>query len=366
MAAERLAARRGDPGRKAWPSAAPVLRRLAWALPILLVLLAATGILALGSGPARLSYATTASVLLDRLGIDTGVSYTDTAQRIVEQVRLPRVLAAGLIGMALAMAGAILQALFRNPLADPGVIGVSSGGALAAVIAIATNFQAVHVLALPGAAFLGAAGAGLLVFGIAAAGGRLSVPTLLLAGVAVGAFLVAGISAVLTFTQDLDAVRQIIFWLAGGLDGVSWTQVRIAAPLILAGAVVSLAFARDMNLLLLGEETARGLGLRLGATRAALLALAGLLTGVSVAFSGTIAFVGLVVPHALRLLVGPDHRALLPASALAGATFLILADTVARTALPPVELRVGIITAFVGAPFFLLLLHLNRKKLRAW
>lgn len=355
-------------GRRPGPTlaASPVVRRLAVALPLLALLLLAVSLLALSSGPARLPFGTAASILLDRVGIDTGVPYSETAQRIVEQVRLPRVLAAGLVGMALAMAGVILQALFRNPLADPAVIGVSSGGALGAVIAIATNFQALHVLALPGAAFLGSTGAGLLVFGIAAAGGRLSVPTLLLAGIAVGSFLVACISAVLTFTQELDAVRQIIFWLAGGLDAASWTHVRIAAPLILGAALLSLAFARGMNLLLLGEETAQGLGMRLGANRAALLALAGLLTGVAVAISGSIGFMGLVVPHVLRLLVGPDHRVLLPTSALAGAAFLILADILARVALPPAELRVGIITALVGAPFFLVLLHLNRRKLRSW
>lgn len=344
----------------------PAVRKLALALPLLLVLLLSVAVLALASGPARLPFSTTVSILLDRVGIDTGVARSETARTIVEQVRLPRVLAAGLVGLALAMAGTTLQALFRNPLADPAVIGVSSGGALGAVIAIATNFQALHVLALPGAAFVGATGAGLLVFGIAAGGGRLSVPTLLLAGIAVGSFLVACISAVLTFTQDFDAVRQIIFWLAGGLDAASWTHVRIAGPLILGAALASLAFARDMNLLLLGEETAQGLGVRLGTSRAALLALTGLLTGVAVSISGAIGFVGLVVPHVLRLIVGPDHRVLLPASALAGAAFLILADILARVALPPAELRVGIITALVGAPFFVMLLHLNRRKLRTW
>lgn len=354
------------PARERSPLAVPAGRKLLLALPLLLAALLGMAVLALSIGPARLPFATTASVLLAKLGIHTGVAYSETAQRIVEQVRLPRVLEAGLVGLALAMAGTILQALFRNPLADPGVMGVSSGGALGAVIALATNFQTVHLLALPGAAFLGATLAGLLVLGIAAAGGRLSIPTLLLAGVAVGSFLSACISAILTMTQDLDAVRQIIFWLTGGLNGASWAQVRVMAPLILGGALLSLGFARDLNVLLLGEETAQGLGVRLGTSRAALLALAGLLTGVAVAFSGAIAFVGLVVPHVMRLLVGPDHRALLPASALAGAAFLILADLLARATIPPAELGLGIITALSGAPFFILLLHLNRKKLRSW
>ena len=212
-------------------------------------------------------------------------------------------------------------------------------------------------------AFAGSAGALALVFAVASAGGRFSMAALLLAGVAVSAFLAAIISAIVLFTADLGAQREMIFWLAGGLDASRWTHVRLAAPLVLAGLAVAVMLSRDLNLLMVGEEEARALGVRVGLTRTVLLLAASLVTGTAVAFSGTIAFVGLIVPHALRLITGADHRVLIPLSALGGAAFLLAADTVARLAVAPAEVRVGIITALVGAPFFLFLLA--RHKARA-
>ena len=255
-----------------------------------------------------------------------------------------------------------MQALFRNPMADPGIIGVSSGGALGAVVAIATGMSGLFYLALPTFAFAGALLASFLVYGIAAVGGRLSMATLLLAGVAVNAFLGAVVSAIIIVLPDNEALREILFWLAGGLDSRSWEHVRISAPFIAGGLIVTVLMARDLNLLMLGDDEARSMGVRVGLARPVLLAAAALATGAAVAVSGTIAFVGLVTPHILRLLLGPDNRVLIPMSAAGGAVFVIAADTVARTIIQPAEFRVGILTAFVGAPFFILLLIKNRRQ----
>ena len=230
-------------------------------------------------------------------------------------------------------------------------------------MAIAAGFAGLFFLALPLFAFVGALSAAFLVYGIAAAGGRFSMATLLLAGVAVNAFLGAIVSAIIIFLPDNGALREVLFWLAGGLDARAWEHVRIATPLILASTAALVLLARDLNLLMLGDDEARSLGVHVGPTRVALLALSALATGAAVAVSGTIAFVGLVTPHVLRLVVGPDNRVLIPMSALGGAAFVMVADTVARMVIQPAELRVGILTAFVGAPFFIALLITNKRQL---
>ena len=264
--------------------------------------------------------------------------------------------------MALGVAGATMQGLFRNPMADPGIIGVSAGGAVGAVVAIATGLTGLFFLALPAFAFVGAMAATFLVYGIAAVGGRFSMATLLLAGVAVNAFLGAVVSAIIIVLPDNEALREILFWLAGGLDSRSWEHVRISAPLILGGVAVIVLMSRDLNLMMLGDDEARSMGVRVGLARPVLLAAAALATGAAVAVSGTIAFVGLVTPHVIRLVLGPDHRVLVPMSAAGGAVFVIVADTVARTIVQPAEFRVGVLTAFVGAPFFILLLIKNKRQ----
>ncbi|MXY72766.1 MAG: iron chelate uptake ABC transporter family permease subunit, partial [Dehalococcoidia bacterium] len=255
-----------------------------------------------------------------------------------------------------------MQGLFRNPMADPGIIGVSAGGALGAVVAIAAGLSGLFFLALPLFAFAGAIAAAFLVYGIAVVGGHFSMATLLLAGVAVNAFLGAIVSAIIIFLPDNELLREVLFWLAGGLDARAWEHVRIAGPLILGSTVVLLIMARDLNLLMLGDDEARSMGVRVGLTRSALLATAALATGAAVAVSGTIAFVGLVTPHVLRLVMGPDNRVLIPMSALGGAVFVMVADTVARMVIQPAEIRVGILTAFVGAPFFIALLIKNKRQ----
>jgi iron complex transport system permease protein len=222
--------------------------------------------------------------------------------------------------------------------------------------------QAASGLLLPLFAFIGAFGATSFVYGIAAIGGRASMATLLLAGVAVSSFLGSMVSAIITFTSNSDLQREIIFWLAGGFDAAGWDDVRLATPPIAIGVFVAILYSRDLNLLSLGDDEATSLGVRTSFTRITLVIGATLATGAAVAFSGTIAFVGLVVPHMLRLIVGPDNRVLLPLSALGGALFMLGADTTARTIAAPAEIRVGVITAFVGAPFFLFLLAKNRTR----
>ncbi len=322
------------------------------------------GAVAVSIGPVAIPVDHVVGTLLSFVGIEL-MEPTHTERLVIEQLRLPRVIVASLVGAALGVAGATMQALFRNPMADPGIIGVSAGGATGAVLSIAFGFNRAFAFALPFFSFLGALGAAFLVYGIAAIGGRVSMATLLLAGVAVAAFLSAVVSAVVVLIPANAALREILFWLAGGLDSRSWEHVHIAAPFILLSIGVTILLSRDLNLLMLGDDDARSLGVRVDLIRPALIAAATLATGVAVAVSGIIGFVGLVVPHMLRIVLGPDNRVLIPASAFAGAVFLLIADTVARTVAQPAELRVGVVTAFVGAPFFLFLLVRNRHRVAA-
>ncbi len=343
---------------------AGVTTRLAGGFFALSVLITAAVLTSLSLGPVPIPAAEVASILLAHLGFDLA-DFGRTEQLVVEQIRLPRILVGAMVGMALGVSGATMQGLFRNPMADPGIIGVSAGGAVGAVVAIATGAAGLFFIALPTFAFVGAIMASLLVYGIAAFGGRFSMATLLLAGVAVNAFLGAVVSAIIILVPDNGALREILFWLAGGLESRSWEHFRIATPLILGATVFIVLMSRDLNLLMLGDDEARSMGVRVGITRLTLLGAAALATGAAVAVSGTIAFVGLVTPHILRLMLGPDHRVLIPMSALGGAVFVILADTVARTVVQPAEFPVGVLTAFVGAPFFIFLLINNRRRVHS-
>lgn len=338
-----------------------IARRLVLACSVLTILLLVTALIATAMGPFAITVDHVAGIVLNPLGFELA-PFTRTEELVVLQLRLPRIVVAGLVGMALGVSGTTMQSLFRNPMADPGIIGVSAGGAVGAVLSIALGLNQLFFWALPLFSFLGAMAATLLVYGIAATGGRFSMPTLLLAGVAVTAFLSSVISAVIVVVPDNDSLREILFWLAGGLDSRAWEHVQLSGPLILAGVLFIVAFARDLNLLMLGDDDARSLGVRVGLIRPLLIMATALITGVAVAVSGTILFVGLVVPHMLRLIVGPDNRVLIPVSALGGAIFLIVADTIARTIIQPAEMRVGIITSFVGAPFFLFLLMRNKRR----
>ncbi len=275
---------------------------------------------------------------------------------IVLQLRLPRAIVAALVGGALAVSGAVFQALLRNPLADPYILGVSGGAAVGAVVAMALGAVLGAGWLVPLAAFAGALGAIVLVFRIAVGAGRaLDTRVLLLAGVVAGAFFNALILLFLTLT-GAGAFRSALFWLMGSLSAASWGQALVLALYLAPAVVALLLLARPLDLLALGEEPALYLGLRVERVKAAAYVIASLAVAASVAMCGAIGFVGLVVPHALRLVWGSGHRLLLPASFLAGAAFLLLADTAARTLAGAQELPVGVVTALVGVPVFAVLL----------
>jgi len=344
----------------------------------LLVALLATIAGAATVGPVSIPYETVAKALLNATPIPVGVTLqggleldvahpfafdvSNTNQLIVVGVRGPRIVLAAVVGFALAAAGTVMQGFFRNPMADPSIVGVSSGAALGAVAAITAPGVVVAVtgpLGLPKgvgiqtAAFAGAMLAAFLVYAIATEGGRTPVATLLLAGVAVQTFLGAVVSFLLVHSGE--SIRRAIYWLMGDLNNAAWGDVAVAAPVVLVLFAGLLPFTRDLNVLLLGEEDARTLGIEVERTKRVLLAVGSVVTAAAVAVAGVIGFVGLVVPHVLRLLVGPDHRVLLPTSALAGGIFLVATDTLARST--AATLPVGVVTAAVGAPFFLFLLR---------
>jgi iron complex transport system permease protein len=320
--------------------------------------LLAAVVLAAVTGAAGLSVGQSFAALfsLIRHGPDASGAFPDWAPRLLLDLRLPRILLALITGAALSTAGASFQGTFRNPLAEPYLLGVSAGAALGATVAIVWKpLTALGIYTLPLLAFVGATLAAFLVYRLATFAGRTQSASLLLSGVAVGSTLTAILSFLMVTTErDLHTV---VVWLMGGLTAATWNKVFITLPVVAAGFIFMMAMARRMNLLLMGEERARELGVDSQRTRRNLMIVASLTTAAAVAFTGLIGFVGLMVPHIMRLLVGPDHRHLLPASALFGALLLLLADTVARTALAPAEIPVGIITAATGGPFFLYLLR---------
>jgi len=286
--------------------------------------------------------------------------WPDSYKTIIMDIRLPRILLAALVGCALAVSGAVMQGIFKNPMADPFIIGLSSGAAVGASISILFGLSiSIGIYSTPLLAFVGAA---LTIFGvyfIARSKGKVRVETLLLTGIATGSFLTA-ITSFLMYMEN-EQFRFLFFWLLGGLYKASWSIVGIAFPLILLGTIIILFFARDLNAMVLGEVPAMHLGIDTESVKKILLIFSSLIAGTAVGFSGIIGFVGLITPHIMRILVGPNHRILLPASALAGAIFLIWSDTIARTILSPTEIPVGIITAFYGAPFFVYLLQKSKK-----
>lgn len=276
--------------------------------------------------------------------------------QIVRQLRLPRVLGAVLVGSALAVVGATLQAVMRNPLAEPYILGISSGASVGAALSV-TFGMALGGVGTSALAFGGALGSVVVVYRVAVVDGRVPPVRLILAGVALSSFAQAVTSFLLYLVPEATAVRGVVFWLLGGLGGTDWDGLALVAVTVVPAVVVLIASARWQTVLLLGDDAARSLGLDASRARKWLIAWAALATGVLVAFSGAIGFVGLIVPHALRPFTGPDHRRLLPAALVYGAVLLLVMDTIARTVLAPEELPVGVLSGLLGAPFFLLLLR---------
>ncbi len=280
----------------------------------------------------------------------------DAADAVIVDIRLPRVLLAALVGACLSVAGVLYQALFRNPLADPYILGVSSGAGLGATIVIVATTTATtwRYLGIPLGAFIGALLTILLVVRLASWRGRLDTASLLLAGVAISYTLAALTSFLMVLSRE--SMASVVFWMMGGLTSASWRYVAVIAPMFALGVILPLTHARELNLMLLGDTRASELGVDVERFKRLVLASGSLLTAAAVSVSGLIGFVGLMVPHAVRLVLGPDHRLLVPASVLGGAMVMVLADLVARTILAPVEIPVGIVTALVGGPFFVWLL----------
>lgn len=276
-------------------------------------------------------------------------------------IRMPRIMVALLSGAALAAAGAVMQGVFSNPLADPGIIGVSSGASFGAVICISLGLTSVSLYYMPAFALIGALLSVMTAILLTFRKGKIPPMSLLLAGVAVSIFLGAMTNGLLTFMNEY-RLKEFLFWSVGGLDYRRWDHVYLAFAPIITGLLTLLLLARHLNVLSLGESEAKSLGMNILFYRSLFLFIASFITAVAVCTSGMIGFVGLVVPHMIRILTGPDHRMLLPASALFGAFFLLLCDTLGRALLPPMEIRVGIMTAFLGAPYFLYLIRRMRKQ----
>lgn len=316
-----------------------------WAMLVVFAFLAIAGlVLSIGQGVAQISVADVARILL--------YPSAQTADQIIWNIRLPRALTGALVGSNLALAGAMLQAVMRNPLADPHIIGVSAGAGITGIMVLIL-YPAYLYLMTP-VAFAGAMIAAAAIYILAWKNGIKPV-RIILAGVAVSAFLGAGISGIMIFYSD--RVHGALMWMVGGLAARSWNDVSLIVPYAAVGLVLSLISTPYLNVLALGDDMARGLGLAVERTRILLTAVAALLAASAVSVAGLLGFVGLIVPHMVRLLVGTDYRFLIPGSALLGAAVVTLSDTAARLLLAPVELPVGIIMAFLGAPFFLFLLR---------
>ncbi len=304
--------------------------------------------------------------LADGLNAIVGNSSSAQINTILFDIRLPRILLAISVGAVLASTGAVMQGLFRNPLADPSLIGVSSGASVGASLMIVTTGGFIQVGALMGlslvalGAFLGGFAATLLVYLLATSNIGTSVTTMLLAGIAIGA-LAGALNSLLSYFSDNDMLRQISLWQMGNLSGASWAKVSIMGVVTVLLLVSFPRESKALNALLLGESEARHLGIDVQRVKRRLIVLTALGVGVSVALAGLVGFVGLIIPHMVRLVIGPDHRWLIPASALAGATLLVIADSLARIVVIPAELPTGILTALLGAPFFVALLLQQRK-----
>jgi iron complex transport system permease protein len=353
--------------------------RWALTLAILTIALVCVTVASTAIGPVNISFEKVALIILSNVisgipilsdHVHIARTWSSADQTIIMLVRLPRVLLGLLVGATLALAGVTAQAIFKNPMADPYILGVSSGAACGVAIVVvfgigglsvtvplgvaSAGFSAIQVGALAGGLI-----AAFIVFNVARTGGRLPIETLILSGVAVSAFF----SAVTSFLMYIagKSLSQIVYWIMGALTNSNWNDVWLLLPLVLIGSIIVFSFSRDLNMLLMGDEAAAHLGTNVQAIKMGLLALMSLITAAAVSVSGIIGFVGLVIPHIMRLIVGPDHRILIPSSILTGAMFLTLADTFSRIVIQPTEIPVGIVTALIGAPFFIYLLSRKKK-----
>lgn len=291
----------------------------------------------------------------------SGYAVDRAMDSIIFDIRLPRVIVTILVGCALSTAGAVIQGVYRNPMADTGVLGISSGASLGAILAIATGLVAVNIYVMPAMAAACALITAFGVFYFSSRKGKVPVLTLVLAGIAISTFLRAMVSLILSYMEE-GQMKEYLYWSMGNLSSTRWEHVRLAFVPVVIGCGLLMWYSRELNILMLGEEEAQSLGLNPYKIRKRLLFLVSLVTAVAVCVSGGIQFVGLVIPHMIRLVIGADNKWLIPASGLGGACFLLLCDLIARTLISPAEIAVGIVTAIVGAPYFLYLIHRQRKE----
>ncbi|MEA4882327.1 MAG: iron ABC transporter permease [Clostridia bacterium] len=347
-----------------------------WLLPGLIVSLILVSVLSLRIGVVEISGREIVNVIwgwltssIGSAGMTGGASGGDPTplEEIILRIRMPRIVLAGLVGASLALSGTVYQALFRNPMADPYVIGASAGASFGATVAMVMplTFHVLKAGTIPLFAFIGSIAAVALVLNLARVGNsqRTSMVNLILAGVAVSSIL-SSLVSLFMFLMPQQGVHGLVFWLMGGFSGRNWDHTLSMLPGFVVGLAIILFYSRELNAILLGEEEALGLGVDVPRVTRWLVAAASLLTASSVAAGGIIGFVGLVVPHLMRMLVGPDHRRLIPSTCLLGAVFMLSADTVARSIIPPMELPVGIITSLAGGPFFIYLLR--KYKIKEW
>lgn len=337
------------------------VRRWKLYLVVLSIVLFIAILVSLNLGYSQISFTEILKILSNKLFF-TNFSVSPIDETIIIWVRLPRIICAAIVGAALSVAGIVYQGIFRNPMAEPYTIGASSGAALGATLAIVLGVG-VSILGANTTtifAFIGCLATVLIVYIISRVGGKVPVQTLLLSGIAIGIF----ISAIVNYLQILspEKLHQSTFWLLGSFSFSQWNELLVVFPLVLIGIIVIYLYSRDLNLLALGEDEAQHLGVNVERMKKILLLFSALITAAAVSISGIIAFIGLIIPHIARILIGPDHRILLSASLLLGATFLVLCDSISRIIVSPAELPVGIITALCGGPFFLYLMSRKKKK----
>jgi iron complex transport system permease protein len=322
-------------------------------------------LLSVGIGAVKIEPQQVIAIVAHHCGINLDIGYTRQQDAIVWAIRLPRVITAVLVGSALAVSGAALQGMFRNPLADPGLIGVSSGAALGAVTSAALSLSFLGIATMPVFAFIGGMITAGVVYLVSRHQGRTEIVTLVLTGIALNTVAGAG-TGFLTYIASDEQLRAVVFWSMGSLGGSTWNGVLATLPFVGVGLLLVPRWGKVLNLFVLGEREARHLGVDTERVRLNLIMLTALMTGAAVAVAGVVGFVGLIVPHLVRLIAGPDHRVLLPASALGGAALLVLADLASRTIVSPSELPLGVLTALVGGPFLLILMLRTRSAQGGW
>jgi iron complex transport system permease protein len=317
-------------------------------------------------GAAHISFLDTVQIMCSKIPIIGNlipIGNIDTSHTmIVLNLRLPRIILSALVGAALSVVGAALQGMFKNPMADPYVMGISSGASLGAAIAIVAGmeytFLGIGFITM--FAFVGSIMTIVCIYNIARVGNKIPSTTLLLAGIAINFMLLSMVSVIMVFNRN--QVEKIVFWVMGSVSAASWNQIAFLFPMVLIGIMIILVFSRDLNLMSMGEETAKSLGTEVEKVKKILIVICSLLVAASVSVSGAIGFVGLIIPHAIRLLSGSDHRSLLPFSAVGGAMFMVICDTISRSAAAPMEIPVGAVTSILGSPYFIYLLYKNKKK----